>query len=138
MKRPNLKVRRYKHSKTHPFVLNLRPWGKGRMFFKTRSEADAERRRQLTTLERHGREAVALPQHELSDFIMARRKLAEYGETINDAVKFRVDHLENIRRCKITVAQLADEVLTTKRKDGHSEAYLSDLKLRLGIFCRDF
>src|SRR5215472_1632956 len=138
MKRSNLKVRRYKHSKTHPFVLNLRPWGKGRMFFKTKAEANAERLRQLTALERHGREAVALPQHELSDFITARRKLAEYGETINDALKFRVDHLERVRRCRVTVSQLADEVLQAKRKDGHSEAYLSDLKLRLGIFCRDF
>ena len=108
------------------------------MFFKTKAEANAERIRQLTALERHGREAIALPQHELSDFIRARRKLAEYGETINDALKFRVDHLERVRRCRVTVSQLADEVLQAKRKDGHSEAYLSDLKLRLGIFCRDF
>jgi integrase len=138
MKRPTLKVRPYRHSKTHPFVLDLRAFGGKRQFYRTRAEAEAERLRQLTTLERHGREAVGLPQRELSDFITARRKLAQYGETINDAVKFRVDHLENIRRCKITVAQLADEVLAAKRKDGRSEAYLSDLKLRLGIFCRDF
>ena len=138
MKRPNLKIRRYKHSKTHPFLLDLRPWGKGRAFFKTRAEADAERLRQLTTLERHGREAIALPQQELSDFITARKKLAEYGETINDAVKFRVDHLERVRRCKITVAQLADEVVETKRKDGRSAKYVNDLRLKLKRFCQDF
>src|SRR5215469_3984974 len=131
MKRPNLKVRRYKHSKTHPFLLDLRPWGKGRVFFKTRAEADAERLRQLTMLERHGREAVALPQHELSDFIKARKTLADYGKTINDATEFLVDHLERVRRCRVTVAQLADEVLEAKRKDGKASAYLIDLRKRL-------
>ena len=88
------------------------------MFFKTRAEADAERLWQLTTLERHGREAIALPQRELSDFITARKKLADYGWTINDATEFSIHHLEDIRRCKITVAELADEVVEAKRKDG--------------------
>jgi integrase len=108
------------------------------MFFTTRAEADAERLRQLTTLARHGREAIALPQQELSDFITARKKLAEYGETINDAVKFRVDHLERVRRCKITVAELADEVVEAKRKDGRSAKYVNDLRLKLKRFCQDF
>src|SRR5215475_8548844 len=134
MKRPSLKVRRYKHSKTHPFLLDLRPWGKGRMFFKTRAEADTERLRHLTTLERHGREAIALPQHELSDFIRARKTLAGYGKTINDATAFYVDHLERVRRCKVTVQQLTDEVIDAKRHDGMSAAYLADLKKRLGHF----
>jgi integrase len=138
VKKPSLKVLPYRHHPKYKFVLDLRAFGKGRKFFKTRTEADAERLRQLTTLERHGREAIGLSQRELSDLITARKKLAEYGETINDAVKFRVDHLERVRRCKITVSQLANEVLAAKKKDGHSEAYLSDLKLRLGIFCRDF
>jgi len=108
------------------------------MFFKTRAEADAERLRQLTTLERHGREAIALPQQELSDFITARKKLAEYGETIVDALKFRVDHLERVRRCKITVAELAVEVVEAKRKDGRSAKYVNDLRLKLKRFCQDF
>jgi integrase len=138
MKRPNLKVRRYKHSKTHPFLLDLRPWSKGRVFFKTRAEADAERLRQLTTLECHGREAIALPQHELSDFIKARKTLAGYGKTINDATAFFVDHLERVRRCNTTVSQLADEVLEAKRKDGKASAYLADLRKRLARFCQDF
>ena len=138
MKKPVLKVRKYRHSATHPFLLDLRAFGKGRKFFRFRAEAEAERLRELTSLERHGREAVGLPQREMSDFITAKRKLAEYGQTINDAVKFFVDHLERVRRCKITVSQLADEVIDAKRRDGMSDAYLSDLKLRLTRFCRDF
>ena len=69
---------------------------------------------------------------------MARKTLADFGRTINDAVGFFVDHLERVRRCKTTVAQLADEVLDAKQRDGMSEAYLSDLKIRLARFCRDF
>jgi integrase len=138
MKRPTLAVMPYRHSKTHRYYLNLRPFGQGRKFFKTRAEAEAERLRQLTALERHGRAAVGLPQRVLSDFIAAKDKLLKYGKTINDAVGFFVDHLERVRRCKTTVAQLADEVLEAKRRDGMSDAYLSDLKIRLARFCRDF
>jgi len=138
MKKPKLAVLPYRHHLKYKFVLDLRPFGRGRKFFTSHSEADAERRRQLTTLERHGREAVGLPQHELSDFIRARKTLAGYGKTINDAVGFFVDHLERVRRCKVTVSQLADEVLDAKRRDGMSEVYQSDLKIRLARFCRDF
>src|SRR5262245_58138634 len=131
MRRPTFKVHKYKHSKTQRFYINLRAFGKGRKFFRTRAEAEAEALRQKTLLERHGREAVALSQREMSDFISARKKLAEYGETIADAVKFRVDYLERVRRHGITVAQLAGEVIEAKRRDGRSEVYLRDLRYRL-------
>jgi len=138
MKKPVLKVRKYRHSTTHPFLLDLRAFGQGRKFFKTRAEADSERLRQITSLERHGREAVGLSQREMSDFITAKRKLAEYGKTIADATSFLVDQLERVRRCKTTVAQLGAEVIEAKRKDGRSEIYLRDLRNILAIFCRDF
>ena len=117
MRRPSFKVRPYRHSKTHKFTLDLRAFGKGRKFFKTRAEAEAEAMRQRTLLERHSREAVGLSQRDMSEVIVARSKLAEYGKTLTDALTFFVDHLERVRRCKITVAQLAKEVLETKYKD---------------------
>jgi len=138
MKKPLLKVRPYRHSKTHKFIVDLRAYSKGRMFFKTRAEADAECLRQKTLLERHSREAVGLSQREMSDFITARNKLAEYDSTINDAIRFYVDHQDRVRRCKITVAQLADEVLEAKRRDGRAPMYLADLRKRLARFCQDF
>jgi integrase len=138
VKKPKLAVLRYRHHPKYKFVLDLRAFGRGRKFFKTRAEAEAERLRQLTALQRHGREAIGLPQHELSDFIRARRTLAGYGKTINDATAFYVDHLERVRRCKITAAQLTDEVIEAKRRDGMSAAYLADLRKRLTHFCRDF
>jgi integrase len=138
MKQPTLAVLPYRHSKTHPYYLDLRAFKQGRKFFKTKAEAEAERLRQITTLHRHGREAVGLPARELSDFITAKSKLAKHAKTINDATDFYLDHLERVCRCKTTVAELAAELLEAKRKDGRSKIYLDDLRNRLAIFCRDF
>jgi integrase len=138
VKKPKLTVRPYLHSKTHKYILDLRAYGKGRMFFKTRAEADAEAMRQRTLLEQHSREAIGLSPREMSDFITARKKLAEYGETINDAVKFRVDYLERVRRSGTTVTQLSGEVLEAKRKDGLSAKYIGMLRLYLKRFRHDF
>jgi integrase len=74
----------------------------------------------------------------MSNFITARDKLADYGKTIDDAVHYFVDHLERIRRCKTTVADLVAELLAAKRKDGRSDIYLRDLRNLLAIFSRDF
>jgi integrase len=142
MKKPKLAVLPYRHHLKYKFVLDLRAFGRGRKFFKTRAEADAERKRQLTTLERHGREAIGLPQHELSDFIRARKTLAEYGKTINDAAEFLVAHLKAVER-SCTVAALVDEVIAKKKKECRhgrpaSGDYLVDLNVRLGRFKKDF
>jgi integrase len=136
--KPSLKVLPYRHHPKFKFVLDLRAFKKGRKFFKTRAEAAAEAMRQRTLLERHSREAVGLSQREMSDFITARDSLAQYGETIGDAVQFRVDHLARVRRHGITVAQLAGEVIEAKRRGGRSQVYLRDLRYRLNKFVQDF
>jgi integrase len=138
MKRPTLRVLEYRHSKTHPYYLDLRPFNKGRKFFKTKAEAEAERLRQITTLNRHGREAVGLSPGELSAIIEARKELAEHGKKIEDAAAFYLDYLERIRRCNVTVADLAEEVLQAKSKDGMSATYITDLRKRLVRFNADF
>jgi len=46
--------------------------------------------------------------------------------------------LERVRRCNVTGTHSADEVLEAKRNDGMGGDYLSDLKLRLTRFRRDF
>src|SRR5262245_58169802 len=138
VKKPKIVVREYRNVKTgkfyrppYKFVLDLRAFGKGRYFYRTRAEADAESQRQKTLLERHSRDAIGLSPREMSDFITAKKKLAEYDKTIGDAVEFLVDHEERVRRCKTTVSQLADEVVEAKRKDGRSQEYTYDLELRL-------
>jgi integrase len=136
--KPTLKVLAYRHHPKYKFVLDLRAFKKGRKFFKTRTEAEAEALRQRTLLERHSRIAVGLSQRELSDLIHARDRLAGYGKKITDAVDFLVDHLERVRRHGITVSQLGLEVLEAKRRDGKAPAYLADLRKRLTRFCQDF
>jgi integrase len=138
MKRPTLHVYEYRHSDTHPYYLDLRPFGQGRKFFKTKAAAEAEALRQKTLHQKQSREAVGLQAHELSTFIDSKNKLGEYGKTIANAVEFYVDHLEQVRRCKTTVKELTTELIDSKRKDGRSEIYLRDLRNILGIFCRDF
>jgi integrase len=138
MKRPTLRVLEYRHSQTHPWYLDLRPFNRGRKFFKTKAAAEAERLRQITTLERHGREAIGLPPSELSALIEAKNKLAKYGKTVDDAATFFLDHLERINRCNVTTSELTKEVLAAKRQDGMSATYIGDLKKRLMRFCVDF
>jgi integrase len=138
MRRPTLAVLPYRHSNTHRYYLDLRPFGQGRKFFKTKAEAEAERLRQITTLERHGREAVGLPPHELSAIVQARKKLATHGRTLMEAAEFYLDYLERIRRCNVTVTELSHEVVEAKRKDGRAPMYVADLKKRLARFCADF
>jgi integrase len=136
--KPTLKVLPYRHHPKYKFVVDLRAFNKGRKFFKTRAEAEAEAFRQRTLLERHSCALIGLSQREMSEIIEAKQKLAEYGETITDAVKHRVDYLERVRRCNVTVAQLANEVIEAKHKDGRSSSYVYDLGLKLRRFCRAF
>jgi len=138
VKKPKLAVLPYKHHRKYKFVVDLRAFDRGRKFFATRAQAKAELARQRSLLERHSREAIGLSQREMSDFITAKHKLAKYGETINEALKHRVDYLEHVRRSGITVAQLSNEVIEAKRRDGMSTAYLADLRKRFGHFCREF
>src|SRR4029077_18304852 len=102
MKKAKLAVLPYRHHLKYKFVLDLRAFGKGRKFFKSRAEADAEAKRQRTLLEIHSREAVGLQAGEMSEIITARNKLAGFGKSIREAAEFFIDHLERVRRCKIT------------------------------------
>ena len=138
VKRTTLAVRRYRHSATHPYYLDLRAFGQGRKFFKTKAEADAERMRQSTLRERGGRAAIGLPLDELAVMVQSRNKLAAHGKTVRDATAFYLDRLERIQRCNMTVKELTKEVLEAKRKDGHAPMYVADLRKRLARFCVEF
>src|SRR4051794_4235409 len=85
MRRPSLAVQPYKHSSTHPWYVDLRAFGQGRKFFKTKDEAEAERLRQITLRERAGQAAVGLSLDELASIIKAKKDLAKHGKTIENA-----------------------------------------------------
>ena len=106
MKRATLAVRKYRHSKAHPYYLGLRAFKQGRKFFRTRVEPEAKRMRQLTLRERGGRNAIGLPLNELSTIVEARKKVAPRGKglpmrwriisttwnALNDAISSRATH----------------------------------------------
>jgi integrase len=131
-------ARPYKSDPVYCWQVDLRAYGRGRRFYKNRASAEAEALRQRTLLERHSREAVGLSQRELSNLIHARNKISLYGETIEDAINFRVDYLERIRRHGITASELSREVIEAKRKDGLSPLYINMLSGYLRRFCRHF
>ena len=135
MRTPALTIREYG---THRFVLDLRALGKGRKFYASRDEARAARQRELNLFRQHGRDAIGLPPKELAEFMGVRKKLAAYGATLSQAADFFVHHLENVRRCNVTVKQLAAEVIDAKQRDGASPRYLESLRGYLGRFSRDF
>ncbi len=137
MKSPRIIARPVKHPK-FKFVVDLRALKAGRKFFRFREEAEAYASQQSNIIKRHGETAAKLPQHKLAAFIEASEKMAVYGETIADAVAFRVDYLERIRRCKVTVTELVTELLEAKRKAGRAEIYIRSLRNILIIFSRDF
>ena len=90
----------YPHSKTHPWIVDLRAVCKGRKFFRFKAEAEAEARRQNILHTKHGREAVGLSNRELAEIIGLRQDLTEYRKptgkpyTLTDAVHFLKHHLE--------------------------------------------
>ena len=137
-------AKEYPHSKTRPWMVDLRSLGKGRRFFKFRAEAEAFARRQNILQTLHGEQAVGLSNRELAEIIGLRADLAEYQKpsgksyTLTDAVRFLTEHLEKERRYKVTVSELFDELLKAKKRDGASEYYLRDLQKRLPHFCADF
>jgi integrase len=138
------KAQPYPHSKTHPWIVDLRAVCKGRRFFRFKSEAESEARRQNILQKRHGEQAVGLSNRELSEIIGLRQDLAEYRKptgkpyTLTDAVHFLTQRLERERRCKVTVSELSRELQQAKKRDGMSQDYLRDLRLRLARFCADF
>src|SRR5438309_1825641 len=78
MKRPKLKVREYKHSKTGKllFMLDLRAYNGKRQFYRTRVAAEDERLRFKGALERHGRRAALLLERWLPNCVAANSKRA--------------------------------------------------------------
>src|SRR4030095_3804031 len=95
MKTPRIQARRYRDKKRpkHRWVLDLRAYGKGRLFFTTRTEAEQEQDRQRELLERQGKAALEMKDRDLAEFIEARERLQAYGVKIRQAVDFTIHHL---------------------------------------------
>ena len=139
MRKPQLRVQEYPHSRTARYVIEgLRINGKRkRLFFRTRIEAQRELARIKIKRAREGEDALAIPD---SLRIMARdcaALLSPHNKTIAEATAFYLAHLEALSS-SITVAELAREYQKSRQRAGLSDVHLIDLKYRLGRFSRDF
>ncbi|PYK18118.1 MAG: hypothetical protein DME55_07820, partial [Verrucomicrobia bacterium] len=110
MRKPQLRVQEYPHSRTARYVIEgLRINGKRkRLFFRTRIEAQRELARIKIKRAREGEDALAIPD---SLRIMARdcaALLSPHNKTIAEATAFYLAHLEALSS-SITVAELARE-----------------------------
>jgi integrase len=65
------------------------------------------------------------------------KQLAKFGKTIADAIAFYLPHLQASNQT-CTFADLIDELLRSKAKDGASAVYITDLRCRLGQFKNSF
>ena len=128
MKRPQIKARQYPHSKTHPWQVDLRAFGKGRKFFRFKSEAEDEARKQNRLVENRNWQVIGMERQEMNEIIAAKQELAKYDKTISDAAAFLIDNLSRVQRHGITVSQLAAELIAAKRSAARSEIYLRDLR----------
>src|ERR1041385_3222960 len=112
MKKPCLCVRSVSHDK-YKYVLDLRAWGKGRLFFVSKIDADYACEENRKLFEAHGREAIGLSSRDLHEFIFARERLAKFGRTIGQAADHFVAYLSATEK-SCTAAQLVEELLAAK------------------------
>jgi integrase len=138
MKLPQLRVSRYKHSKTSRWVVSgFRENGKrARRFFETKDAADEFRDRKQTELVNSGVRAMSIPDSLRDMAAQCAKKLKKYGVTIQDATDYFVKHLEATKR-SISVEKLIKEFILAKHGKGISPRYEKDLDNRLERFSKD-
>lgn len=111
--------------------------GRNRRFFKNKSEAKAFLQQKLTEQANYGTAGMAFDERQRAEYLECAEKLAPFKVTLRDAVNFYLPHLEATNRT-CTAAELVTELLKTKKADGASARYLSDLRSRLTQFSASF
>lgn len=107
------------HGKT-TFLVDARHAGKGeRRFFSTRVEAEGFAQTQRIRRQNEGGSAFD------------DSRLAKYGWTVAQAIRFALDHLER-QSASVTVEEAVRQLIESKAAAGRSPRYTNDLHLRLG------
>jgi integrase len=133
-----LKVRKCADKNT-PLVIDYRVGGKRkREFFKTKVEAKTALDRIKYVMAKEGQDGLLLPNAVRAQAVEANKLLAGFpNETIVNAVRFYVAHLEAQER-SVLVRRLVTEYMATKQRKGVSAVHQSDLESRYGLFCKEF
>jgi len=106
-------------------------------FFEARAEAETYAEARRVEIQNFGLRALSLPDDTRHEAQRALELLQPHGKTILEAVEFYIGHLERTAK-SCTTEQLLDAFLWSKEGDKVSPRHLSDLRSRLGRFCRAF
>ncbi len=140
MRKRKIRVRKYSDSnRPHfKFVVNYREARKRkRKFFEAKEPASAFAAFKNAELNRNGAEHAEFSTELRVMAQNAVEALKPFGKGITDAVQHYVAHLKASEK-SCTAAQLVDELVKAKERDGASQRHLSDLRSRLGIFSEKF
>jgi len=140
VRRLDFRIRRYRDRKRPrwKYAVSYREAGKrkGKLFEK-KAQAQAFAAFKEAESERSGMEHTEFP---VALRVMAQNaleRLQPFGKTIDDAVEHYVAHLQaSERSCE--AAQLVDELVAAKERDGLSIRHVQDLRNRLKIFALKF
>ena len=113
--------------------------GKGRnqRFFKSKAEAKTFLQQKLVEQQNYGTAGLAFTERQRAEYLECADKLATFDVTLRDAVNFYLPYLQAKNRT-CTARELVTELLNTKKADGASTRYLSDLRSRLTQFANSF
>ena len=130
-----VKVNKHAHLK---WVVRGKAHGRwARKYFTTKGEADTYAQIKNTELLNLGQQGAELPIELRLMAIDCQRRLAGFGKTILDAVNFYIPHLAKVQNT-VSVRNLADEVVATKRANGIKESTLKVYRHRVKQFCLAF
>ena len=119
------------------FVVNYREDRKRkRKFFETEAGAKSFAAFKNAELKKNGLVHAEFPEKLRNMAQEAMEALKPFDKTITDAVKHYVAHLKASEK-SCSAAQLVDELIAAKRKDGASQRHVDDLR-RLNIFAERF
>lgn len=142
MRYPKIKIVKNKGAKTPGSkwkAEGLRdPSGKRtRKFFRTKEDGEEWLRENRAQLTNQGRSALSLSDRDRIDAQRALEVLKPYGVTLLEAANSYSERADALSR-SVSFTTLIEEVLSAKKADGKSSAYLTALKGYLNRFCEDF
>jgi integrase len=111
--------------------------GRNRRTFKDRKEAQTYYDLAKIQIQNFGAAAMSISDALRAEAVKCSQMLQPFGQTIADATRFYIDHLQEITRSQ-TVSHVVSELQAACKADGKSVRYLRDLKYRLGRFEADF
>ena len=134
------KVRRYRDRARPRWKFVVSHWEAGQRklrLFETKVAAKSFATFKQAEAQRSGIAHAEFPERLRIMALNAVEQLQPFGKTIDDAVEHYVAHLKASER-SCSAAQLVDEMIAAKERDGLSERHVDDLRSRLKIFTAKF